>query len=486
VTPRKHVAFVAGLACVLHAPSWFRPFMDQDEASYAGIACRLLEGGTVYHDGVENKFPAIYYIYKSVFAVFGRYNMLAIHVAVTLAALATALLVGSIARRYAGERAGRWAAVLYVVFSASYYPKMLAGNTEMFAVLPAAAAVWCYVRARDGRTAWLVAAGIAGALALSCKQVALATFAALLADAALSQLRTPLRALRDLALLVLGFAIVVVAIVLHLRAQGVLDEAVFWTWTYVVHYYMPSGSGDHGFLFNLATCFVPFCALMSPMICLAVRGRDRAQSVLYWWLAGNVCASWVGGRMYGHYMLLFVPALATLGGIGAARWLEGRDHLRKRLVALLAAIAGAFFVAAIVIEPVTGHLLEADPDWREVSRYVEAHTQPGDQMFVWGWFPTLYVTADRCPSTRFVYTHILSGKGGDGGAAKYHQVPEAWDMLMHDLEAAPPAYILDTSTGGDYSDFHFPPEQYERLWTFITQRYAVDTTIAGVRMFVRK
>jgi len=172
VTPTKTAGLVTGLACVLHAPSYVRPFMDIDEASLAAIGCRLVEGGRVYRDAVENKTPAIFYIYKAVFAVFGRYNMVAIHVAVTLSAIATALVIGAIAARYAGacnmplamkstgmtssavsaprdaERARRWAALLYVVFSASYYPKMLAGNTEMFAVLPAALTVWCYLRAR--------------------------------------------------------------------------------------------------------------------------------------------------------------------------------------------------------------------------------------------------------------------------------------------------------------------------------------------------
>ena len=482
LSPRKHAALVAGLACVLHAPSWFRAFMDLDEASYAGIACRLLDGGVVYHDGVENKFPAIYYIYKGIYALFGRYNMVAIHVAVTLSAILTAWLVGAIARRYAGARAGQWAAVLYVVFSASYYPKMLAGNTEMFAVLPAALAVWCYVRARDGKLAWLLAAGAAGALALLCKQVALATFAALLADRALTGLREPLRALRDLALLMIGFAAVVIAMVLHLRALGVLDEAVFWTWTYVLHYYLPSGSGDHGFLFNFVTCFVPFMALMSPMVYLAVRGRDRAQSVLYWWLAGNIAAALVGGRMYGHYMLLFVPALATLAGIGAARRLtDERAREAAWLARCVGAIAIVFLAIAIFFEPLTESFLSPDPDWRVPAEYVRDRTQPSDRIFVWGWFPAFYQAADRCPSTRFVYTHILTGKGEAGGEARYHEVPEGWNMLMQDLQSAPPKYILDTSPGA--YGFDFPPENYPQLWTFLAQHYTVEQTLAGVRIY---
>lgn len=484
---RFETAWLLALGAALHAPSWFRPFMDIDESSYAGIACRLLEGGTVYRDGVDNKVPGVFYLYKAVFAVAGRYNMVAIHLAVTLAAIATALVLRAIAARYAGPRAGRWAAALYLVFSAAYYPKMLAGNTEMFAVLPAAVTVWCYLRARDRRAAWLIAAGAAGALALVCKQVAVATFAAVLADQFFTGLRAPLRTLGALALLVLGFAGVIAAMVLHLQRVGAWDDAVFWTWTYVFRYYLPSGTADHGFAYNLATSFVPFLLAMSPMIYLAVHGRDRAQSALYWWLAGNVAASLVGGRMYGHYFLLFVPALAALAGIGAARRFDVDDATsrreRRRFIALVTAIAVAFFVVATMFEGATGNAFVPSPDYREASRYVRDHTAPEDQIFIWGWFPALYVGADRCPSTRFVYTHVLSGAGVQGGR-RNHDVPEGWDMLMHDLEAAPPVYILDTSPG-DY-DYPFPPERYPRLWPFIAARYQVETTIAGVRLFRRR
>lgn len=479
---RKDAAWITGLAGLLHAPSFFRSFADMDEGSYAGIACRLLDGGSLYHDGVENKFPAVFYIYKSVFAVFGRYNMLAIHIFVTLCAIATAFVVGAIARRLAGNVAGKWAAILYAIFSAAYSPKMLAGNTEMFAVLPAAVAMWCYLRARDGRTAWYLAAGAAAAGALLCKQVALATFAALLADRALAGLRDPLRALRDLVLLVAGCAAVVVAMVLHLRALGVLDDAVFWTWTYVFHYYLPAGSGDHGFVFNLATCLLPYALVVSPMLVLAYHGRDRALAPIYWWLAGNVAAGLVGGRMYNHYFLLMVPALATLAGIGAARWLDERRG--KRLVYVLAAMCVAMICAAIAFESVTENAFVPDPDYREAARYVADHTRPDESIFVWGWYPPLYQAADRCPSTRFVYTVILVGKGTTGGQQRFTEVPEAWDMVMHDLEAAPPPYILDTSTG-DYR-YDFPPEHYPRLWAFISAHYTVDTTVAGVRIFRRQ
>jgi hypothetical protein len=471
---RRSAGFIVGLAFLLHAPSFLHPFMDLDEGSYAGIACRLLDGGTIYRDGVENKFPAVFYVYKEVFAVFGRYNMLAIHICVTLVAIATAFLVAAIAKRYASAAAARWAAMFYIVYSASYYPKMLAGNSEMFAVLPAALAIYFYLRGRDRHWAWMLAAGASGALTLLCKQVALATFLALCADRFFTGRREPLRALRDLGLLLVGFAAVVVAVALQLRALGVWDDAVFWTWTYVFHYYIPAG--DSSMLGNLATSMLPFLAAASPLVYLAVRGRSRALSLVYWWLAGNMAASGVGGRMYGHYFLLFVPAMCVLAGVGAEK------YWNRLLGAAVAVVAAASFVVAILFEATTTSMWSPKPDYRQAADYVAEHTRPDERIFVWGWFPALYQAADRCPSTRFVYTHIHSGHSKtDLG----HSVPEAWDMLLADLQAAPPPYILDTSPG-KYTDYDFPPENYPRLWDFISARYDVDRTIEGVRLFRRR
>ena len=78
---------------------------------------------------------------------------------------------------------------------------------------------------------------------------------------------------------------------------------------------------------------------------------------------------------------------------------------------------------------------------------------------------------------------MLSGANATG-AERNHNVPEGWAMLMADLAAAPPAYVLDTSPG-DYN-YGFPPEGYPQLWDFLAARYQVETTVAGVRMFRRK
>src|SRR3954454_7119945 len=90
--PKTHLTGLLALAAVtivLRAPTFVYPIMDIDEGSYAAIACRMMTGGLPYRDGVENKFPAIFYLYTAVFGLFGRYDMRAVHAFAALAALGT-------------------------------------------------------------------------------------------------------------------------------------------------------------------------------------------------------------------------------------------------------------------------------------------------------------------------------------------------------------------------------------------------------------
>ncbi len=454
--------------------------MDIDEGSYAAIACRMLQGGLPYRDGVENKFPGIFYVaYRAIYGLFGRYNQLAVHIVTALVAVLTALVCGAIARRIATElgknadRSALVASVGYVVFSTVYYPKILAGNTEMFVVLPCALALYGYQRAPQRPWLYLVVGVLAGVTTL-LKQVAGAVLGAIGADRMLRGGFS--RALFDLSLVAVGFAAVLGGAALLLRRAGILADAQFWTWTYIFRHYIPSGNRDHGFAFNLATNLLPYLLTVSPLLYLAGRARVKVAAPIWWWLLAMLGAALIGGRMYGHYFLMMLPPLSVLAGVG------GADELPRPLVWLTAFVATGFLVYATVFEPATESLWSPHPDYRRASAYVKERTQPDERIFVWGWFPPFYQAADRCPSTRFVYTHVLSGSASSGGGARGHTVPEGWDMLMHDLDAAPPPFILDTSHG-DYGYRHAPIEQFPRLWDWMGARYELVTEIEGVRIY---
>ena len=390
---------VAAVTALLRAPSFVYPIMDVDEGSYAAIACRMLAGGLPYRDGVENKFPAIFYLYTAVFGLFGRYDMRAVHAVAAVAAFATALAAGAIAatlarRRGADElaaRRARWlATLLYAVFSTTFEPKVLAANTELFSVLPASLAVLVYLR-RRGRPGAFVATGALAACALLFKQVAGLFLVALTADRLIRGLlrRKLRRSVIDLILIGLGVVGVVGTVAVVFWRQGILRDALFWSWTYIFHHYMPAATASGGFVARLFKCFLPFALAMSPLLFLGRCVRWRGDALVVWlWLVAMTGAALIGGRMYGHYFLLTRPP-----ALGACR--RRRDHLADGRVDRRAAPAGGagdhdgggFLVAAWMFRGATDSWLTLNPDYRKASAYVRARTQPDDRRVRVGMVP---------------------------------------------------------------------------------------------------
>ena len=484
------------LTALLRAPSFFRPLMDIDEGCYAAIAARMLDGGLPYRNGVENKVPGVYYVYYWVFSLFGRYNMVALHVVMALIAFLTALVCGKLARRLVSggddaerDRVELRAALLYTVFSTCFYPKMLAANTEMLLVLPSALALLAYLRARH-RPSRLLAAGALTAVAVLFKQVAVLLLLGLVADCcvvAVQQGRASVRrALGGGLLLVAGFAAVLGLAAAWLASRGILGDAIFWSITYIFRYYLPAGAQQHGFAFHFVTAFLPFALVVSPLVLPALAGRFDARSSAIWlWLSSSLAGAFVGGRMYGHYFATTIPPLCVLAAVGAERWFAQPSRWpRRRLLTLAsAAVALVFAVYATLYEASTESFWSPRPDYRPLTRYIAETTRPDERIFVWGWFPAIYVLSDRAPSTRFVTAHILAG--GGAGAGRGHRVEEGWTLLMDDLLRDPPPLIADTSTG-DYGFSYAQLDRYPPLRDFVRDHYREETTIAGVRLFRRR
>src|SRR5262249_61944123 len=110
---------------------------------------------------------------------------------------------------------------------------------------------------------------------------------------------------------------------------------------------------------------------------------------------------------------------------------------------------------AILYEAVTDSFWSPKPDYRLAAAHLRATTGPEDRVFIWGWFPTLYLAGDRCPSTRFVYAHHLAGFAANDQGKRGHTVARGWREVMDDLYGNPPIYVLDTSHG--HYRFPSPP-----------------------------
>ncbi len=105
--------------------------LDCDEAAYAYIGHRILQGDVLYRDLTENKPPLGYWLYALAVAI-GGYHELAIRIMPIPYVLATIVLVWWIAYRTGGPAAACLAAGLFIVSSTDPYLFGNGANLEHF------------------------------------------------------------------------------------------------------------------------------------------------------------------------------------------------------------------------------------------------------------------------------------------------------------------------------------------------------------------
>jgi len=106
-------------------------------------------------------------------------------------------------------------------------------------------------------------------------------------------------------------------------------------------------------------------------------------------------------------------------------------------------------------------------------------------VFVWGVWPALYVESDRLMSSRF--PGFLRGfpRGSDLPPNNWDTISDVWPLLQADLNANPPALIVDTAPAG-WSDFSkYPMSNYPVLAELVASRYHMVRAIEGVVVYAR-
>ena len=474
---------LAGLAIIVaHLPSFVHRLLDGDEAIYGSIAVLMNMGGPLYGaGGVDNKPPGMFWIYALTFRLFGEYQMTAIHAVALIALAATCVVLFAIARTIGGNRAGILAALFYGVLTAAGNPRLLAANTEIFMMLPLSASVLLMLkRSWFGSGLLLVAAG-------AFRQSAAANV--LLVVLGLVWLEVPASRTRAAIFLSGGLIAGAVIGVGLIAITGSLSG--FWRWTIQTLVGYASASWTPAYVWSRARdSIVPFVIDMA-VIWVAALGlavRWRALSVearlMVAWLVLGMAGSLAGGHLSWHYFIQAMGPLAVLAGLAFDRF-----HLRRAVAA--AAVAGiaipavAWWAFDLIADPLTYDFSPPAPQHQAVAAYISGHTSPSDRVFVWGDWAALYVESDRAMATRF--PGFLRGfdRGSDLAPNSWDTAPDVWPLLRSDLDAHPPALIVDTAAAG-WSDFaRYPMANYPALAGYVAANYHQLATVDGVVIYAR-
>ncbi|HEY9382707.1 MAG TPA: glycosyltransferase family 39 protein [Gemmatimonadales bacterium] len=467
------------LTAVSRLPLLVHPRAVDDERVYSVVAHEMLDGGKPYRDAIERKPPALFWTYAAIYRVVGKYNWAGLHLAALLWVLLTMAGLYAIGRALFGATAGLIAALLYGVYQPWWPGQTLALNGEVLMNLPLAWGAFLTLRRSASRTRpELLAAGVLFALAFLLKQpaaIAAVPFGVYLLLPAYRKSRglRPREALLHASLLTLGFFATLGGVLLVLRAQGILAEALYWT------------IGDHSDpYFNLgnATGYsLAFIAICAPLLIAGARAvrQTRSSAPAAWsgkraellalvlWLAVSAVGVAAGGRFYPHYYIQLIPPLALL----AAPGLAGFDRMPRRRELL-----GAVAVTALALTVIHPLRLQRNRNAESLGEFLQANSTPQDRIFVWGQAADLYLEARRRPASRYITSFPLTGyvfgspRSWDPSFDTSNRIlPGAWDNLARDFAAHPPLYIVDTDAARPLP--RYPMAGYPYLRDLVATHY---------------
>jgi len=473
-------------------------FVNGDEAVRALTAVNLLDGGRLYADIVTDKPPGTTFFYAGVFAVFGK-NMAALHLVAALWHFLTSMVLYFTAARIYSKRAGLWAALFSIYFSASYLTQdMMAANTELLMALPLAASFSLYVYSlqKQGKATaisalLLFAVGALTGIAALFKQlgifnVALFVFSEAFFVYRLRQSESFFPALKQslirLLLIACGLLAVCLALVLWLTSLHTLTD--FWRYVFVMNKFYVGALSPSLWLTYLVSRSFAYVAFNLPLWLLAGWAVKRAvadfrsptanqqiflQAPLLAWAGVSLVAVFAGGRFLGHYFLQLVPALAILAAQGAQLLVINfrNETTRRKATILLVVLSVCLLVnlvrfhrrtAILAYETVSGQPTTASQQWGMSQREAEAaiiaskvreRLQAGESLYIWGYGLDVYWRSDCRPATRFItpnhITGAFEGAGGDIAEASHPFWAESRRLFLEDLQNNRPPLILDVT-----------------------------------------
>lgn len=440
----------------LRAPLLSLP-LERDEGEYAYIAWRMAEGDVPYRDAFDQKPPAIFIVYRVAFALFGQ-SPEAIRIFFGLWSVFTAAALYGLVRCLAGPLAGAGAVLVFCALGADPRLGAAAANTEAFLGLPCVLALWLCLgggvgaKRVAGALAW-VGAGVASAVAVAFKQVALTNAAFIVVLAGLlpganGTRRIPLR----IAAFCGGALAVVLPIVWAFVAVGAFEPFADAVWFHNLEYAgrrsVPQGFSNLRYALgeqapSLAPVWV--LAVVGLLGSVAAGGRERA--VLAGWLGASLLGVAVGLQFRPHYFLQALPALAAAAGVGLAAAVRVAGASGVRAAAGVAAVLALAVVGApalanrAVLTAETPHAaareiwgLNPFPEAVTIARHIARTSQPDETVFVVGSEPEILFYAGRRSATRYIFFYPLTG-GYPGARARQR---EAWDEVTR----ARPGYVV--------------------------------------------
>jgi 4-amino-4-deoxy-L-arabinose transferase-like glycosyltransferase len=451
------------LAVLVRVPFFGTP-LTADEGGYAEVARLWSHGAVLYGGAWVDRPQGLLLVFRAMLHIDGG-SAEALRACAAVAAALLAAVTMVVTARVAGRIPATIAGLMLATVGSSPFIESFTLSGELLAAVVAAASMLAFVLyVQGGALRWLVVAGLLTGCAVLVKQSAFDAGAA----AAVYLVWTRRRAgIAPAAVLVAGaFVPVVVA---------ALSAPNFHDWWYAMVTYRDQAdsivTGSLSARLDIAWHSLGAAARgLGVLALVAVMGWRRWPLLGVLWLVFATLGVIGGGNFHNHYYQQMAPPLALLAGIG------GAELWRRRSVPAIAVCAAAVVATGVVTVPLwfgspnaqARSLFPGDPHLRTdaaVVRYIRAHTDPHQRIFVMWAAADIYYLADRDPSLRYMwFRNIQAIPGALGQARRMLAGPQ------------PPALVI-----GINSPASMDPSG--RVAAILARRYRLAATVAGVPIY---
>ncbi len=396
--------------------------LERDEGFYATIGNEILHGGIPYRDAIDLKPPGVFYLYALAISLFGP-TVESIRLFTALYSLGTLAAIYALTSRFAGVRAGLFAAALFALFSGAPLVQGSSSNCEVFMLLPLTLSAYCFVVWLDTqRRGYLAASGFFAGAALLIKTVALPFVALLFLFSLLKKYSG--NQLKERGLNALSFTMPLVllasAIIAAFSLKGALHDFLEWNIMIPLFYAKGntmSGNSVSSMLGYLAPeLLILTLAAVPTAVWLVIRRRNIKDIFISMLLPACVLGVAMPGLYFPHYFIQLFPVLSVLGGVGLAEVIQ-RKGPTPYVAGIVFAVLFSYYVIKeyaffFVYSPEQVSIEKYGPTFVEsagIANYLKANTSPEDSIFQWGFEPELYFLSGRRPPVPYISSTVFGG-----------------------------------------------------------------------------
>jgi hypothetical protein len=466
--------------------------LERDEGEYAYIAWRLGHNELPYRDWVDQKPPAVFYVYRIALSLpFDPVR--SIHIVALLFSAASVCALFFLGLRFLGRFWAWLGAALFALLSSDPLMQGTAANTEIFMLCPLIVSQIAFITGAEksrGATRFMVLAGALTGIACLFKQVAnvnwflLVALYPFFADAQKRSRASVLFVVWSTTgvLAVLGF------VLLYFWIRGGLHEFVVNVFTHNLEYIGVVGAWARieycwGTLAILArTQMIVWAFAAVGLVALLRSTRARWSIFLVAWLFTSAIGVSASGYFFPHYFQQLLPPLALTAAAGA-EWFSALNFLkifplwarRSALSLTLAVLPIITLWPFLFVYTPTEAVRKIYPgnffaEMPEFGQRIETVTPPETPVFIFGAEPELLFYARRPSATRYIFLFPLYGL--------YGRVHEKQNSAAMEVERAKPptAVYLPNALF-----FVSGTDQYFTQWSmsFLKENFYADTWLIG-------